>query len=72
MKTDLKNIIQNSIYLYSSSLFLWGIENMFCKYVQSLQLHAIWHVLSSIGIYYLNMIMKKHIEIENFSLDKIS
>lgn len=72
MKTDLKNIIQNSIYLYSSSLFLWGIENMFCKYVQSLQLHAIWHVLSSIGIYHLNMIMKKHIEIENFSLDKIS
>ena len=71
MKIDLKNIIQNSIYLYSSSMFLWCIENMFCKYVESLQLHAIWHILSSIGIYHLNMIMKKHIEIENFSSDEI-
>lgn len=73
MKTDLKNVIQNSIYLYSFSMFLWCIENMFCKYVESLQLHAIWHVLSSIGIYNLNIIIKKHIEIEieNFSSNDI-
>jgi hypothetical protein len=71
MKIELTNVIQNSIYLYSLSMFLWCIENMFCKYVESLQLHAIWHVLSSIGIYHLNMIMKKHIEIENFSLNDI-
>jgi hypothetical protein len=71
MKMELTNVIQNGIYLYSSSIFLWCIENMFCKYVESLQLHAIWHVLSSIGIYHLNIIMKKHIEIENFSSDDI-
>jgi len=71
MKTSLKNVIQNCIYLYSLSMFLWCIENTFCKYVKSLQLHAIWHVLSSIGIYHLNTIMKKHIEIDNFSSDDI-
>lgn len=71
MKTSLKNVIQNCIYLYSLSMFLWCIENMFCKYVESLQLHATWHVLSSIGIYHLSTIMKKHIEIDNFSSDDI-
>jgi hypothetical protein len=43
--------------LISSSL-IWSIENNFCKYYPDyIQLHAVWHILTSIGMYYINMIM---------------
>jgi hypothetical protein len=46
---------------YSVSITLWVIENLYCKYVEQIQLHAWWHILSSCGIYHLNMIVKYHI-----------
>lgn len=62
---ELKKVTQISLYLYSTSLFLWVLENLFCEYVSKYaQLHAIWHLLSSIGIYYLNNIMQKYVELD--------
>jgi hypothetical protein len=55
------------ICMYSCSIVLWCLENMFCQTLQPLQLHAVWHVLSSIGVYHLNLIMQLHATIEHFS-----
>lgn len=66
-RSELKNTIRLGLYFYGISMGIWCIENMFCKYVQPLQLHAIWHLLSSIGVYYLNTIMKIHITIDEFT-----
>ena len=33
------------------------IENVLCNYTHYLQLHSFWHILSSIGIYKLNLII---------------
>jgi hypothetical protein len=52
---------------YGVSMGLWLIENCFCtvEYIETIQLHAWWHVLSSFGMYHLNMIIKYHILIDN-------
>lgn len=52
------------ILIYSTSIFIWCIENLFCQYVKHYQLHAIWHMLSSLGIFYLNNIMLCFTEID--------
>jgi hypothetical protein len=36
---------------------LWLLENLFCEYVQHLQYHAFWHIISSIGVYHLNCVI---------------
>jgi len=54
------------IYMYGLSLVIWSLENMFCKYLEPLQLHAIWHVLSSISVYHINLLIQSHVSIENF------
>jgi hypothetical protein len=59
-KAMIHHIMLGSIF-YSVSIALWVIENLYCKYVEKIQLHAWWHVLSSCGIYHLNMIVKYHI-----------
>jgi len=66
-RSELKNTIQLGLCFYGISIGIWCVENMFCKYVQPFQLHAVWHLLSSIGIYYLNTIMKIHIIIDEFT-----
>jgi hypothetical protein len=58
---------KRGIFLYSSSIILWVIERLFCDYVQSFQLHAWWHVLSSIGMYHLNMIVTLHVRSNNIT-----
>lgn len=63
----LTKTIKVGLYVYSCSISIWCIENMFCKYIQPLQLHAFWHILSSVGIYYLNTIMKIHNMIDRFA-----
>jgi hypothetical protein len=67
---DLRKKIKRSIRIgftfYSLSMFLWVLENRFCNYTQKYQFHALWHVFSSIGVYYLNDIIKYHIEINKF------
>jgi hypothetical protein len=61
------NFVTNiGIYIYGSSIAIWCLENMFCRHLQPFQLHAIWHVLSSIGVYHLNLLMQLHVSIEKF------
>ena len=59
-KSDISRYTRIGVLFYSSSVVLWTIENLFCDQVEWLQLHAVWHVLSSVGIYQLNQIMKTH------------
>jgi hypothetical protein len=56
---------KRGVTMYSSSILLWVIERIFCNYIEFLQLHAWWHVLSSIGVFHLNMILTFHIKINN-------
>lgn len=65
LRKELSKSIKIGLFFYITSLLMWVIENNFCDYVESLQLHAIWHVLSSIGLYQLNNIIKTHITINN-------
>lgn len=66
-----KKIIKTYTYIglivYITSMGIWVAENMFCEKLRQFQLHAIWHMLSSIGIFYLNMIMIKYVEIISIS-----
>jgi hypothetical protein len=66
-RAELKYTIRLGLKFYGVSITVWCIENMFCKYVEPLKLHAFWHLFSSIGIYYLNTIMKIHVIIDNFT-----
>jgi len=43
--------------LYFGGLALWCIENLFCNRVQTLNLHAIWHIGAGMGTYYLNLLL---------------
>lgn len=68
--TDLRKMrklnVNAGLVLYISSMLMWATENVFCENVRHLQLHMIWHILSSMGIYCLNNIM-----MSNILLDKI-
>jgi hypothetical protein len=69
-RSELRYAIQLGLCFYGGSIAIWCIENMFCKYVEPLQLHAVWHLFSSIGIYYLNTIMKIHVIIDNLAYNE--
>jgi len=56
----MSNHIKYGIFFYSTSVFMWLIERLFCNKVEFLQLHAWWHILSSAGMYHLNMIITFH------------
>lgn len=58
IKSQLNITIKYSLIIYTISVSLWCLENLYCENLKKFQLHAIWHVLSSIGIYNLNNIMK--------------
>lgn len=45
------------------SFSLWLIEQMFCDYVKDYYFHAIWHFLTSIGMYYYNYITLLYIKL---------
>jgi hypothetical protein len=69
LRAEMKNNIYNGIYIYSTSMIIWCFDIFFCKYVESLQLHAMWHILSSLGIYFLNNIIKIQCEIDEMIFD---
>jgi hypothetical protein len=71
LKKRLNFVTNIGIYMYGSSIVIWFLENMFCQSLQSFQLHAIWHVLSSIGVYHLNLLMQSHVSIENFAYKQL-
>jgi len=64
LKYKLKIFNKIGVYIFVFSLFIWNIENLYCSDIQFLQLHAWWHIFTSIGMYYLNNIMKTIIELD--------
>ena len=65
IRKKMSRSIKIGIFFYTCSMSIWCIENLFCNIVEPFQLHALWHILSSIGIFHLNNIIKYHIEINN-------
>lgn len=51
--------------VYGASVLLWLLDNVACGYTQNYYLHAWWHVLSSIGVYQLNMTVSTLYDIQN-------
>ena len=41
------------------SLVIWNIDNNYCQHY--IELHAVWHIMTSIGMYYCNEIIKSYI-----------
>jgi hypothetical protein len=64
LKYKLKYLNKMGVYIFVFSLLIWNIENWYCSDIQFLQLHAWWHISTSIGMYYLNNIMKTIIELD--------
>jgi hypothetical protein len=69
LRKKIKIYIRRGLFFYIISMCLWVFENRFCNYTQKYQFHALWHVFSSIGIYYINHIIKYHIEINKFIIN---
>lgn len=67
----LKLYTKMGVRMYGVSLTLWVLENLFCEHVEFLQFHAWWHVLSSVGIYYLNKIVESHVKIHLLVTKKV-
>lgn len=57
IKKQINYKVNIGLFCFVSSICSWLLENMFCQFTQMYQLHAWWHVLSSIGIYQLNGIL---------------
>lgn len=70
MKRDLQRNTKYGLLLYGTSVGIWVLENLFCEYTKGLQLHALWHVLSSLGIYHLSSIILTYIRIDELSHQK--
>lgn len=64
-KLKLQHQLKIGTFIFVTSLFIWNLENMYCNKVQFFQLHAWWHILTSIGMYYLNNIIKTYIDLDN-------
>jgi len=65
IKKHISTLTNFALYYYGISVTLWSIENLFCNYIHFLQLHSLWHILSSIGIYKLNQIILNYTLINN-------
>ncbi len=69
-KKTMKKHTRLGLMFYAVSICTWVVENMLCNndavgsYIKSLNLHAIWHVLSSIGIYHLSSLVLTHVKID--------
>ena len=69
------NILNDDLKMYKkifyicglSSIIVWKCDNLFCEYIKINNLyfngHAIWHILTSILLYYINMIILTHLRI---------
>lgn len=51
-------------FLLIFSLLIWNIDNHYCQH--HIELHAIWHITTSIGMYSCNEIMKSYIKLNMF------
>ena len=57
-RTKLTNCVYKGLLCYATSVSIWCLENLFCSGLHNYQLHAVWHIISSIGIYQLNNILR--------------
>lgn len=71
IKTYYKSIQYNKgdvnigICLFIFSMIIWNIDNHYCNQIPKfIQLHAIWHITTSFGMYYCNNIMITLVEFE--------
>jgi hypothetical protein len=60
LRKDTSQRIRIATCFYITSMVLWLFDQLACAHVEFLKLHAVWHLLSSVGIYHLNMIMLNH------------
>lgn len=60
LRKDTSHRIRVATFFYITSMVLWFFDQVACQHVEFLKLHAIWHFLSSVGVYQLNMIMLNH------------
>jgi len=65
LRKELQKHTWYGLYLYGTSVGIWVLENLFCEYTRWLQLHAFWHVLSSLGIYHLSSMILTHARIND-------
>ena len=65
IKKHISTLTNSALYYYGISMTLWSIENLFCNFTHFLQLHSLWHILSSIGVYKLNQIILNYTLINN-------
>jgi hypothetical protein len=59
IRKHLKYHNYQGISLLIFSLVIWNIDNHFCQH--NIELHAIWHITTSIGMYSCNEILKSYI-----------
>jgi dihydroceramidase len=55
----IKKLNRSGIIIFLSSLIIWFLDKYFCNYVHHLYLHAVWHILTSIGMFYTNCLIKE-------------
>lgn len=70
LRYNLTNYHYKGICLLLSSLIIWNIDNHYCQHY--IELHAIWHVMTSIGMYYCNEIIKSYILLFKINLININ
>jgi hypothetical protein len=59
LKTHIKYHSYQGIYLLIFSLLVWNIDNHYCQHY--IELHAIWHITTSLGMYSCNEIIRSYI-----------
>ena len=59
LKKKLQSYQHIGIYILLSSITVWYIDKNYCTYVNYIGVngHAVWHILTSIGLYYFNHII---------------
>ena len=59
IKTYIKHHSYRGIYVLVFSLLAWNIDNYYCQHY--IELHAIWHITTSLGMYSCNEIIRSYI-----------
>lgn len=76
-ENDLFNLYKKCIYTTAlSSVVVWLIDNLFCNQIKyyniSFNGHAIWHILTSIGLFFTNKIFLKQYKIIHWYQDLVN
>ena len=58
---NIKTYSYKGILIYTLSVTIWCLDKFMCNHVHDFYLHAMWHILSSLGSYYINNIIKYHL-----------